>query len=78
MLDASVQETIRTALAARGTGGGGHETVKPRGDVAVRVTVPLKFSLDVSVTFSTAFVWPMFRSRPRVDIEKSPTLTVNT
>ena len=77
-MDASVQDTIRTALAAKATGEVGQETVKPGGEVGVRVTLPLKFNLDVNVTFTNALVWPMFKSRPAADIEKSPTLTVNT
>jgi len=78
VLDASVQDTIRTALAAKATGDVGQETVKPSGEVGVSVTLPLKFSLDVSVTFTDALVWPTFKSRPAADIEKSPTLTVST
>jgi hypothetical protein len=78
VLEVNVQDAIRTALADNAIGVVGQETVRPSGDVGVRLTLPLKFSLDVSVTFSNALVWPMFKSRPAADIEKSPTLTVNT
>jgi hypothetical protein len=64
-----MQDTIRTALAANAIGDVGQETVSPSGEVGVRVTLPLKFSLDANVTFSTALVWPTFRSRPAADIE---------
>ena len=64
-----MQDTIRTALGANAIGDVGQETVRPSGDVGVRLTFPLKFSLDVSVTFSSALVCPMFRSRPVADIE---------
>ena len=53
-MDASVQDTIRTALAAKATGEVGQKTVKPSGDDGVRVMLPLKFSLDVNVTFTNA------------------------
>jgi len=77
VLEANAQDTTRTALAAKATGEVGQETVKPSGDVGVRVMLPLKFSLDVNVTFTNALFWPTFKSRPIADIEKSPTLTVN-
>ena len=77
-MDVSEQDTIRTALAAKAMGDVGQETVNPGAEVGVRVTLPLKFSLDVSVTFTNALFWPTFKSRPAADIEKSPTLTVNT
>jgi hypothetical protein len=64
-----VQDTILTALAVNAIGDVGQETVSPSGAVGVKVTVPLKLSLEVSVTFSTALVWPTFRSRPAADIE---------
>ena len=50
--------------------------VIPEVEEGARVTLPLKFSLPVSVTFNRAPVWPRFRSCPVTDIEKSPTLTV--
>ncbi len=78
MFEINAQDTIRTALAANAIGDVGQETVRPSGVVGVKLTVPLKFSLDVSVTFSTALVWPTFKSRSAADIEKSSTLTVNT
>ncbi len=64
-----MQDTILTALAVNAIADVGQETVRPNGEVGVRLTLPLKFSLDVNVTFSTALVWPTFRSRPVADIE---------
>jgi hypothetical protein len=78
VLEVKVQGTIRTPFAPRAMGDAGQESVKPDGEVAVRLTFPLKFSLDVNVTFTTALVWPRFKSRPEAEIEKSPTLTVKT
>ena len=69
MLEVNVQDTIRTELADNAIGDVGQETVRPSGEVEVILTFPLKFSLDVSVTFTTALVWPTFKSRPVADIE---------
>jgi len=69
VFEVNVQDTIRTALAANAIGDAGQETVNPSGEVGARLTLPLKFSLDVSVTFSNALVWPTFKSRPAADIE---------
>jgi hypothetical protein len=77
VLDVSVHDTVRTELIGKLTDDVGHETVIPGGKVGDRVTFPLKFNLAVRVTFNKAPVWPTFRSCPAVDIEKSPTLTVN-
>ncbi len=67
-LEANVQDTIRTAFAPNAMSDVGQETVKPEGRVGVKLTFPLKFSLDVNVTFTTALVWPRFKSRPEADI----------